>query len=64
LGDSKKEVCIPSVSLHGSGTWRDGSFNWNFESFVRHVEEGFGYGESLSLYWLHEGNLEGGFLYR
>jgi hypothetical protein len=49
LGDSKREVYIPSVSLHGSRTWREGSFNWNSESFVRHVKKALDM-ENLSPY--------------
>ena len=31
------------------GTWREGFFTGNPESYVKHVKEGFGYGASLSL---------------
>jgi hypothetical protein len=48
-----KEVCGSgaSLSLCGSsvrGTWREGSFTGNSESYVRNVKEGFGNEASLS----------------
>jgi hypothetical protein len=35
LGDSKREACIWSISLYGSRTSREGSFNGNSETFIR-----------------------------
>jgi len=48
----KKVLCKWSISLYGScvrGTWRKGFFTGIYESYVRHVNEGFGNGASLSL---------------
>jgi len=38
-------LCKWSISVYGScvrGTWREGSFTGNSESYVRLVNEGFG----------------------
>jgi len=52
LKESKKVLCKWIISLYGScvrGTWMEGFFTGNYESYVRHVNEGFGNGASLSL---------------
>ena len=54
------------LSLYGSfvkGTWRESSYTGDFESYIRHVKQGFGNGASNSLYRLHKRNLESGLLY-
>jgi len=42
-------------------TWRKGSFKGKCANNVRHFQEGFGNGASLSLYRLHIGNLKGSY---
>jgi len=40
LRDSKKALCKWSISLYGScmrGTWKEGFFTGNYESYIRHV---------------------------
>jgi len=54
------------VHLCGScakGTWREGFFTGNPESYVRHVKVDFRNGASLSLKRVCEGNLKGRLLH-
>jgi hypothetical protein len=46
----KRGLYKRSVSLRGSsvkGTWSEGSFTGNSESYIRHVKEGYRKGGSL-----------------
>jgi len=50
--ETVKELCKWSVPVYGicvRGTWREGSFTGNSESYVRHVKEGLGNGACLVL---------------
>jgi len=43
-----KEALPPKNGISVGGTWREGSFTGNSESYIRHVKESLGNGASLS----------------